>query len=209
MYACSRCSKALDTDEVFYDCPGGFSYDYTTPLCEPCFDTQRASRQGTLDLRGELFTAPVTVTDPVLPYGGTSGHSGSDTSRERAEREDSDGTTSFRQRRTLALLADAGYYGLTWVDLGERLDVHHGAASGVLSTLHKAGAIARLTIRRGRCQVYVLHEYVADRPLAPYKPNTSTRQLRTILEELLDDISAGRVTTARARIAATLQELGE
>lgn len=104
---------------------------------------------------------------PLLPYAGTSGWSGSDTSRERAVAEDSNGTTTDRQRRVLGYLRNAGLEGLTWKELAEYMHWHHGSASGVLSVLHKEGHIARLaTQRRHRCAVYVLPEYVQGRATA-------------------------------------------
>jgi hypothetical protein len=100
---------------------------------------------------------------PVLPYAGSSGWSGSDTSHERADRDDTTGVTGRRQRQTVALLHEVGETGLTWRELADILDVHHGAASGALSVLHKDGRIARLSHRRGGSKVYVLPEYVAGR----------------------------------------------
>ena len=52
------------------------------------------------------------VTDPITPYAGNSGWSGSETSRERAIREDEDGTTSKRQNDALNALFDTGEKGL-------------------------------------------------------------------------------------------------
>lgn len=118
-----------------------------------------------------------------LPYAGTSGWSGSDTSQERAEQEDSDGTTSRRQEQTLASLAGRHGEGLTWRELGTARGWHHGQASGVLSVLHKTGRIARLTERRDRCAVYVLTDYVGDRITAPHgssKPVLDPMDLRLL-----------------------------
>lgn len=93
---------------------------------------------------------------PILPYNGTSGWSGSDTSLERAVRNDTDGTTGKRQKATLELLDGSGAQGMTWKELSDETGWHHGSASGVLSVLHKAGQINRLkTTRRNRCAVYV------------------------------------------------------
>lgn len=103
-----------------------------------------------------------------LPYNGTSGHSGSDTSEERALREDSDGTTSARQAQAIASLSSRRSSGLTWKELATDRGWHHGQASGVLSTLHKVGRVARLTERRNRCAVYVLPEHVQGRSTAPH-----------------------------------------
>lgn len=104
----------------------------------------------------------------LFPYAGTSGWSGSDTSRERALEADRTGVTGRRQRDVLAFLAGAGPWGVTWVELAACLDCHHGTASGVLSVLHKGGRIARLSERRNRCKVYVLPEHVWGRETEPH-----------------------------------------
>lgn len=111
---------------------------------------------------------------PLLPYAGTSGWSGSATSRERAEREDADGTTSDRQQNVLWLLHVRAREGITWKELADLRGWHHGQASGVLSVLHKEGRIVRLTERRHRCQVYVRPEFTDSRDTAPYRPNGRT-----------------------------------
>ena len=103
------------------------------------------------------------TTKPSLPYAGTSGWSGSDTSEERARRADSNGTTSKRQTAALLALDAAGPQGLTWHELADRLGLHHGSASGVLSVLHKAGRIARLSDRRARSKIYVSLHHVGGR----------------------------------------------
>lgn len=106
--------------------------------------------------------------DVVLPYAGTSGYAaGVDTSRERAERNDADGTTARRQGQALRALEGAGPDGLTWRELAAVYTWHHGQASGVLSVLHKGKKVARLTERRDRCFVYVLPRYVGDRDTQP------------------------------------------
>jgi DNA-binding MarR family transcriptional regulator len=100
---------------------------------------------------------------PLTPYAGTSGWSGSDTSRERVERDDADGTTAKRQREVLGNLAVMGAEGCTVKDIRDITGMHHGQASSTLSVLHKEGRLARLKQRRDRCQVYVLPEHVGDR----------------------------------------------
>jgi hypothetical protein len=100
---------------------------------------------------------------PELPYAGTSGFSGTDTSRDRAITEDSNGTTGRRQKETLQFLAMRANYGATWKELAEQLSLHHGSASGVLSVLHLAGRVERLHLSRNRCKIYVLPEFVSGR----------------------------------------------
>lgn len=119
---------------------------------------------------------------PELPYAGTSGWSGSETSRSRAERADTSGVTGKRQRETLRLLDLHGERGLTWQELAAVLGVHHGAASGVLSGLHTAGRIDRLTEVRNRCKVYVLPQHVAGRATEAYRRNRRPTLPRTRAE---------------------------
>lgn len=119
--------------------------------------------------------------EPVLPYAGTSGWSGSSTSEERALNEDASGVTARRQHDTIHALGGAAERGLTWRELAGFYGWHHGQASGSLSTLHKGGRIARLTEKRDRCKVYVLHEYVNERPTEDHgratpRPTTAVGQ---------------------------------
>lgn len=107
---------------------------------------------------------------PALSYpepGGqtyTSGHSGSEASRERAVHEDSTGVTAKRQALVLDLVQTGGPLGLTVRVLRDVADLHHGQASSALSNLHKAGRIARLQEKRMGCHVYVTPENVNGRP---------------------------------------------
>ena len=100
---------------------------------------------------------------PVLPYNGSSGWSGTDTSKARADHDDVFGNTSARQQYVLNLLRARGAEGATWREVADLSMMHHGQASSALSTLHKADKIARLTEKRDKCRVYVLHEYVYER----------------------------------------------
>ena len=142
---------------------------------------------------------------PVLPYGQTSGWSGSSTSRERAERADRTAITENRQSITVGLLRRAGIDGLTWRELSEQTGWHHGTASGALSVLHKDGQIARLPERRDKCQIYVLRENVLGRDTADYQPNVSARLLQEVLTDIEQDLLADRRWDAIRRIRATLE----
>jgi hypothetical protein len=108
----------------------------------------------------------------ILPYGGTSGWSGTNTSRERAVNEDTQGITFKRQNITLQDLFESGSHGITWNELAAINDWHHGQASGVLSVLHKAKKIVRLEEKRNKCAVYVLPEYVFERKISERKVKT-------------------------------------
>lgn len=124
-----------------------------------------------------------------LPYAGTSGWSGSTTSRERAVSEDANGTTKSRQAMAKSFLLRNGTRGGTWRELAEEYNWHHGQASAVLSVLHKESAIYRLsTERRERCAVYVAPEYLNARHFAMHggrKQRDESFWRNTIAEELL------------------------
>lgn len=100
---------------------------------------------------------------PELPYSGTSGHSGTDTSKERALHADRSGKTALRQAQALTLLSQRGLQGLTWKEYSDITGLHHGSASGVLSVLHKSGRIARLNETRNRSKVYVDVRFIQGR----------------------------------------------
>lgn len=138
------------------------------------------------------------------PYSGgtSSGWSGSPTSRDRAQREDSTGVTGRRSRQVLALLTDAEDRGMTDAEVQDVLGVGHGVSSGALTRLHKAGRIARLAERRSGNEIYVVPASVGDRPVRPYRPNIGTTDKARIeaLESSIRDarklIEAGRLTQA-------------
>ncbi len=145
---------------------------------------------------------------PVLPYGtGPDANSGFaagvETSKERARRDDADGTTSYRQARVLALLAGTAEgrrnmfvgreQGLTWKELGTLTEWHHGQASGVLSNLHKVDKIARLTEKRNRCYVYVLPEHVNGRDT-----QEQGRRARQPEDQIAVDVVRAEARIARA-----------
>lgn len=125
---------------------------------------------------------------PVLPYAGTSGWSGSDTSRERAERDDVDGTTSRRQGRVIFALANEGVLGMTVKELRAEFGWHHGQASGVLSVLHKVGSIDRLVERRDRCAVYVLPQFRLGRDTVSQGRDDPPPPERAILADLIAEL---------------------
>lgn len=98
-----------------------------------------------------------------LPYAGTSGWSGTDTSEQRAVTADKSGETKRRQNWVLMYLYNQGSHGVTWRELANQYGWHHGIASGVLSVLHKDGKISRLLSKRDKCRVYVHPFYVNGR----------------------------------------------
>lgn len=107
-----------------------------------------------------------TTSDEVsvhLPYDGSSGWTGSDTSKQRADDADKSGTTKWRQTQAVAYLTRRGHDGATWRELAEYLETHHGPASGALSVLHKVGQIARLKETRAGSKVYVALAFIDGR----------------------------------------------
>jgi len=101
--------------------------------------------------------------DVSLPYNGSSGWSGTDTSKERADNADNSGRTAEVQTFVYRYLLWRRENGATWKELAEAARLHHGTISGALSVLHKTQRIARLTEKRDRCRVYVVPEYVHGR----------------------------------------------
>lgn len=122
----------------------------------------------------------------ALPYAGTTGASGSATSRQRAENEAADGTADARQRNILGLLAEAGPVGMTWKEVSDKTGQHHGQVSGALSSMHKNGLVVALKLdRRNGSGVYVLPEHVIGRITRPFNVNkakTEERQAHPLIK---------------------------
>lgn len=93
------------------------------------------------------------------PYNGTGGYVERVASRDRALNELETGLLSERQQRVLRELERIGREGATWVELGERLGLHHGQISGVLSNLHKKGLVFALTKTVNGCHPYIYFAY--------------------------------------------------
>lgn len=114
----------------------------------------------------------------------------SPTSVARAIREDDNGTAKRRRRDVLNHLNSAGPNGLTWQELGKISGLHHGQASGCLSTLHKAGLVFAIAdAPRNGCQPYV---HACYRDLFPAHRRHDTP-----------------VTTKAGRRRASLEDLAE
>jgi hypothetical protein len=94
------------------------------------------------------------------PYAGSSGWSGSDTSRKRADTQDATGSV---QQKVMAYVLARGLEGATWKEAGDDLEMHHGTVSGALSVLHKVRRLVRLTEARGGSKVYVHPTYTNGR----------------------------------------------
>lgn len=96
-------------------------------------------------------------------YAGTTGWTSTDTSREQADPTKQVST----QEWVLRAITGQGAIGATVAELRMGTFAHHGQVSSALTNLHRAGRLARLVERRGRCHVYVLPEHVGDRPTQP------------------------------------------
>jgi hypothetical protein len=106
---------------------------------------------------------------PYVPYAGTAGWSGTDTSQDRAMFNLRTGREYNNQQKTLHLLKQTGSSGLTWKELSEQTDMHHGTITGVLAVLYKSGAILRTKQVRNRCRVYVDIAFTDTVEHVPYK----------------------------------------
>jgi hypothetical protein len=109
------------------------------------------------------------MSTPYVPYNGTAGWSGTDTSMQRAIDNIYSGREENNQQKALHLLKHMGKLGLTWKELANETGWHHGTASGVLSVLHMSGAIVRTYTRRNRCKVYVHQNFKDEVKVEPYK----------------------------------------
>lgn len=109
------------------------------------------------------------MSNAYLPYAGTSGWSGSQTSYERAMANDESGLTSKNQMLFMSDLLFTGEHGLTAREWGHLHNLEHQTYSSIPSILHEGGFIERLTQKRGRHQVYVLPEYVNGRETATHR----------------------------------------
>jgi hypothetical protein len=125
-----------------------------------------------------------------LPYGPAhdrnSGWSGTQTSK------DAEPSRRGAQEKALQWLEYVGEWGSTWNELADASGLHHGAASGALSVLDKDGKVRLLAIKRGKCHVYVLPQYVNGRALA--------QRRRSSLDALREE---------NARLEQTIEEQGD
>jgi hypothetical protein len=109
------------------------------------------------------------MSHAYVPYNGTAGWSGSDTSKQRALDNIHSGRELNNQQKALHLLKHMGKLGLTWKELANETGWHHGTASGVLSVLHTSGAIVRTYTIRNKCKVYVHQDFKNEVKVEPRK----------------------------------------
>jgi hypothetical protein len=109
------------------------------------------------------------MTSAYVPYNGTAGWSGTDTSQQRAVDNIHSGRELNNQEFALFILKSRGIHGATWKEIATHTGWHHGTASGVLSVLHQSGAIVRLYSARNRCKIYVHQDFKDDVKYTTYK----------------------------------------
>jgi hypothetical protein len=109
------------------------------------------------------------MTSAYVPYNGTAGWSGTDTSQQRAVDNIHSGRELNNQEFALFILKSRGIHGATWKEIATHTGWHHGTASGVLSVLHQSGAIVRLYSARNRCKIYVHQDFKDDVKYSTYK----------------------------------------
>lgn len=105
----------------------------------------------------------------ILPFRGTEGHAQHDTSRNRQ------GVKGENQEICKGILTGNGPYGATRHEVSKILGRDGGPVSGSLSVMHKVGKICMLEEKRGNCHVYVMPEYVNNRPTCPPRSNAAHR----------------------------------
>jgi hypothetical protein len=114
---------------------------------------------------------------------------------------------ALRQRHVLTRLAVAGRQGLTWRELADWCDWHHGTASGALSSLHRQGSVVRLQDTRQGSAVYVLPHLVDGRAEAPRRATAGTRQAVEVLRNVDALLARNDVDTARAVLGTAIRTL--
>jgi hypothetical protein len=107
------------------------------------------------------------MSSAYVPYNGTAGWSGTNTSQQRALDNIHSGREENNQQKALRLLKSKGITGLTWKELSTETGWHHGTTSGILSVLHMSGAIVRTYTVRNRCKVYVHQNFKDDVKIEP------------------------------------------
>lgn len=114
-----------------------------------------------MTIKSDPMFAP---TKASAPYNGTAGYAPVEQSERAARQDVASGKLVARQRMILQMLDEAGPVGLTSAEIEKRTGEGHGKVSGVLSSMHKDGAITALKLdRRNGCGVYVLPQNVQGR----------------------------------------------
>jgi hypothetical protein len=131
--------------------------------------------------------------DDFMPYNNTAGYVNQPASVERAATEATTGAATKRAQDILKLLSNHDE-GLTYQQVCELMNLHHGQASGALSILHKSGLVFMLKEKRNKCHPYVhiKHQWIFNADERIDEPaQTSAGARREQLEQLLEAVLIG------------------
>lgn len=150
-----------------------------------------------------LFDDQEPSDDELMPYAGTAGFVDQPASKERAKREKATGKSVLRARQILRTLSEHPA-GLTYQQVGDLLNLHHGQSSGALSILHQNGVVFMLHKKINRCHVYVhsdlRHKYEdterIDEP-ASTVAGRRRKELEQLLELVMEQVRTARITDPR------------
>lgn len=145
------------------------------------------------------------MTQIHLPYNGTAGYVPMQASRERAHREVKDGSLGKRLDAVLTLLDQRGIIGATWQEVAQALGIHHGQASGALSTLHRMGLVFSLREKRNRCHPYV-HGRLRSMFFREQRNDSPSVTKAGMRRALLDELHATCVIANEVGFTPNLQE---
>ncbi len=152
------------------------------------------------DDQPNLFDDQEPSDDELLPYAGTAGYVNQPASKDRANREAATGEATERAKQILRTLAQHPA-GLTYQQVGDLLNLHHGQSSGALSILHKNGVVFMLRKKINRCHVYVHSNQRGnyedaeriDKPAAT-RSGLRRKQLEQLLELVMEQVRSGTIT---------------
>lgn len=119
----------------------------------------------------------------IGPYGGLTAPGGSEASRDANQEDIESGKISDMMVTALGHLRNAGPFGLTWAELGEKEGWHHGRVTSVLSNLHRKGivtALRKADPERGRSSIYVLPEFTEGRDTRKYRGTKASKALAAV-----------------------------
>ena len=152
------------------------------------------------DDQPNLFDNQEPSDDELLPYAGTAGFVEQPASKDRATKEARSGKAIKRAREILHTLS-LNPEGLTYQQVGDLLNLHHGQSSGALSILHQNGVVFMLRKKINRCHVYVhsnqRYKYEdAERIDEPASTRSGLRrkQLEQLLELVMEQVRTGTIT---------------
>lgn len=156
-----------------------------------------------------LFDDQEPSDDDLMPYAGTAGFVEQPASKERAKRETANGKATKRARQILHLLS-LNPEGLTYQQVGDLLNLHHGQSSGALSILHQNGVVFMLRKKINRCHVYVhsnqRYKYQEveriDEP-ASTVAGRKRKELQHLLELVMEQVRIGNITDPEIIACAT------